>query len=57
MSKRPHGSSHRLGPDPEAANVRDPEQKGDALERKPTPRREDPTQRDRQPAKPRPKGR
>jgi hypothetical protein len=35
----------RLNPDPAAANIRDPEQQNDELDRKETPRHEDPAQR------------
>jgi len=45
MSKRPHTDSTRLAPDPSAGNVRDPQQRGNELEKHDTPKREDPTQR------------
>jgi hypothetical protein len=52
MSKRGNDSSNRLIPDPSAPSVRDPEQKGDELQRHPTPRREDPTQKNHHAATP-----
>jgi hypothetical protein len=45
MSKRPHTDKTRLAPDPSAGNVRDPQQRGNELDKHDTPKREDPTQR------------
>ncbi len=44
MSKRPDTQKTHFNSDPAAANVRDPQQKGDELQKHATPRREDPTQ-------------
>jgi hypothetical protein len=44
VSKRPDSQKTHFDADPSASNVRDPQQQGDELQRKPTPRREDSTQ-------------
>ena len=44
MSKRPQQNTHIHG-DPAAPNIRDPEQKGDKLERHPTPPHKNPLEK------------
>ena len=51
VSKRPRNQNTRMAPDPSAPNVRDPKQHNDELSKHDTPKREDPTQRDKPTAK------